>query len=233
MLQRLLGRHAHAAGDPLMVVLDQNAVVEPLAMVRAAAATDRVLLQRAETGRGFAGIENGDAIGRRIDEFGRQRRDAAQPLQKVERGAFGFEQRPGAAPHKRNNFPTLHPGPVAPTHLEHARRIQLPEGFGSDVDAGDDQIGLRENGPARALLGADRGGARNVAAAAILGQCLAHEVAIHLRRKFLGDHYASAGFSVICTPGSAAALNTSASVRDAALRSRSTSLRHAMASSVD
>ena len=81
-MSRLRGAHPRhrrldAAGQPDVVVLDQNAVVEPHAVIDGAAGAHRVLLERAQQRRGLARVEHDDAPARGVDELARQRGDAA------------------------------------------------------------------------------------------------------------------------------------------------------------
>ena len=62
-------------------------------MVRRAAGAHRVLLERAQRRRRLARVEDGDAAAGGVDEPARQRRDAGQPLQEIERGPLGRQQR--------------------------------------------------------------------------------------------------------------------------------------------
>ena len=82
-----------AAGQTDVVVLDQDRVEEADAMVRRAAGADGVLLQHAQRRRRLAGVEDRDAAAGRVDEPARPRRDAGEPLQKIERGALADQQR--------------------------------------------------------------------------------------------------------------------------------------------
>ena len=120
---------------------------------------------------------------RGVDELRRQRGDAAQPLQKVERRALGREQRARVAADIGDDFARLDTRAVAPPHFEDRLRIELTERLGGHVEAGDDEIGLGDDRAARARAPRDRRGAGRIAAAAILGERLAHEVAIGLRRE--------------------------------------------------
>ena len=69
VLHRLDRRMAHPAGQPLVVVLDQDPIVEPLAVIGAAAADDGVLFEDAEARRGLARVQDRDAAGRGIHEL--------------------------------------------------------------------------------------------------------------------------------------------------------------------
>ena len=96
MRARTLDGRLHAAGEPDVIVLDQNRVEEAGAMVRGAARRDRVLLERAQRRRRLARVEDRDAAGRGVDEQARACGDAREPLQEIERRAFADEQRPRA-----------------------------------------------------------------------------------------------------------------------------------------
>ena len=135
----------------------------------------------------------------------------------------------------RSTSSALHARAIPPPHFEHHRGIELAKRFSGHVEAGDDER-RTSRGSRRGRAGpwrspprwwrrrgrdprpAPGGRGRDTRPASAPGSA---------------DHHASAGFSVIWTAGSAAAFNTSVSVREAAFRSRSTSLRQAMASSVD
>ena len=65
----------------------------PTRWLRAAAGAHRILLQRAQRRRGLARVEDRDLPAGRVDEAPRQRRDAGQPLQEIERGSFGRQHR--------------------------------------------------------------------------------------------------------------------------------------------
>ena len=58
----------------------------------------RVFLDRAKRRRGFSRVEHGDPPARRVDESARARRDAREPLEKIERGALRGQQRRGRSP---------------------------------------------------------------------------------------------------------------------------------------
>ena len=55
---RALDGGADAAGKRNVVVLDQNRIIEPEAVIAAAAGADRVFFQRAKSGRGLAGADD-------------------------------------------------------------------------------------------------------------------------------------------------------------------------------
>ena len=75
-----------AAGEPEVVVLDQNPVVEPEAVVRSASAPDRVLLDCPQPGRRLSGVEDRRAgAGDGVHVAAGQRRYARQPAEQVQR----------------------------------------------------------------------------------------------------------------------------------------------------
>ena len=89
---------ADAAREPDVVVLDQDPVVEARAMVAAAAGAHRVLLERAQRRRRLARVEDGDPAVGGVDVAARQRRDAGQALQEVERRPLGGQHQRRRAP---------------------------------------------------------------------------------------------------------------------------------------
>ena len=67
-----------------MIFLDQYGFGEILAMVFAAANADCVFFQGPQAGRCLSRVQNfGAGAFNRADEFARERRDPAQPLQKI------------------------------------------------------------------------------------------------------------------------------------------------------
>jgi hypothetical protein len=99
---QICGSHAlhsthDSTGETYVVVLDQNSVVESEAVVGASTRTDGVLLQGAHQRCGLASVEDGDVTGGRIDELSRERRDAGEPLNEIERRALSCQERIGSA----------------------------------------------------------------------------------------------------------------------------------------
>ncbi len=101
VLGDLLGRcHGlrNATGGMDVVFLDQDAVVQPHALVLSATGPHRVFLGDAQAGQGFARIEDGGVgTAHGVDIRARCRRDSRQGLQKVQRRALGGEQGAGMA----------------------------------------------------------------------------------------------------------------------------------------
>ena len=132
-------RACDAAGEPDVVVLDQDRVEEADAMVRRAAGAHRVLLERAQRRRRLARVEDGDAAAGRVDELARARGDAGQPLQEIERGPLADEQR---ARRTRRRSAISSPGrarvAVVPSRAStRDGRLELPERLERDVEAGE------------------------------------------------------------------------------------------------
>src|SRR5262249_13161144 len=75
-----------------VVVLDEDAVEEAHAVVLAAAAADGVFGQQPPAGQRLARVEDlARQAGHGVHVAARQRRDAAEVLKAIERGAFGGE----------------------------------------------------------------------------------------------------------------------------------------------
>ena len=181
--QRPAHRRPDAPGEPLVVVLDQDGGVEPGAMVGAAAAAHRVLLEDAQRRRGLAGIEDGDAARGGVHEARGQGRDAREPLQEVQRDPLGREQGPGPSGHFGHRLAGFAAGPVAPAHGEDRVGVELPEGRFGDPDAGDHQRRLGDDDAARLHRRVHRGRAGDVAAADVLGEGAGDQVAHELGRR--------------------------------------------------
>ncbi len=97
-LERRLQNLRNAARRRDMVFLDQDAVVQPHALVLSATGPHRVFLGDAQAGQGFARIEDGGVgTAHGVDIRARCRRDSRQGLQKVQRRALGGEQGAGMA----------------------------------------------------------------------------------------------------------------------------------------
>ena len=145
-----------ATGQPLVVVLDQHAVVEPQPMVGAAAAADGVFLEIAKRRRRLSGIEDRDAARRRVDIASRLGRDAAQSLEKIERRPLGRQQRAGPSDDLGDDRSRLALLAVPAMRAERAGVVTLAERLGGDVESGQHQRALRQEDAAGALVRRDR-----------------------------------------------------------------------------
>ena len=137
-------RGLHAAGQPDVVVLDQDRVEQADAMVRRAAGADGVFLQRAQRRRRLARVEDGDAPAGRVDEPPRQRGDAGQPLQEIERRPLADEQRARRARRpRRSRRPRAHASPSCVRRSTSHAGLELAKRLERDVEAGEHAVGLR------------------------------------------------------------------------------------------
>ena len=75
-----------------------------------------------------------------VDEPPRQRRDAGEALQKIERRPFGGQHRRGRAAHFRDDVARRAALAVAACDCEQRTGIELPERLGRDLEAGDDAV---------------------------------------------------------------------------------------------
>ena len=96
-------RDRDRTGDSDVVVLDQDRVVQPGAVIDAAAAGDGVLLEQAQARRRLASVLDGDARAPdRVHHRRRRRRDAGQAAEQVEHHALAGQQRARAAREQRD-----------------------------------------------------------------------------------------------------------------------------------
>ena len=81
-----------------MIIFHQRHVEQTESVIFAAAGNDRCFFQRAQARRCFTRIQNLHATSSsRLDKFPRQRRDPAEPLQKIQCHSFGLENGSGSA----------------------------------------------------------------------------------------------------------------------------------------
>src|SRR5688572_18425891 len=171
-----------------MVVLDQNPVVETRSMIHSAARTHGVLLERAKQWRRLAGIEDRYPPGCRIDKAPRQRGNAGEPLQEIERGPLRRKEAGGVAHICGDRRSRFAPGAVRVVDCHRHARIELTERFRGDFESGDDTGRLRQNDRPRLLLGIDGALGGDVAPAVVLGECSAHQLPIGSSVKRLEGH---------------------------------------------
>src|SRR5260370_13734052 len=96
------------AGDRYVVVLDQDRVVEPEAMVEAAAAAHRIFLERAQARRRFAGAADAQiGAGGMTNIIGGEGCDGREPGAKIQHGALArpHSPRPACNPPPRQSTP--------------------------------------------------------------------------------------------------------------------------------
>ena len=105
-----------------VVLLDQDSVEEPDAVIPAAADAHRIFLRRAQPREGLAGIEQ--PASRALDPLGVGMgggRRAGQKLQEIERRPFSGQERPGR-PRRWNS--TSSAGVRAPSLVRHSIRTR-------------------------------------------------------------------------------------------------------------
>ena len=147
-----------------VVVLDQHRVEQSDAMVGGAAGAHRVFLERAQRRRGLSRVEHGDPPARRVDESARARRDAREPLEKIERGALADRAACGRAGDFRNVFARPTPFAVAPSGRRPPARRRRAARKHSNATSSPAMhaVGLHEEHAASALIGGDRRLGRDV-----------------------------------------------------------------------
>jgi len=142
-----------APGRLDVVVLDQDPVVEPVAVVPPPADPHAVLVKNPQARHGLAGVENhGLRAGDGPDELRRQRGDPAHPLQEVEGDPFGREDAGQVAPDRGQDGPTGHVRAVLERRRKGKAGVTQSEGFSKDLQTGHDQIFLGK-GRRRPLFG--------------------------------------------------------------------------------
>src|SRR5262245_21399270 len=107
---------ANASRGDDMIVLDQDGVEEPGAVVATTAAPHGILLEKAQPWRRLARIDNicTRAL-ERIDIAARERRDAAHAAEEVQGDALSAEDCPRAAGYSRRDL--SRPDPLAVLHM--------------------------------------------------------------------------------------------------------------------
>src|SRR5581483_1996990 len=185
-------RLADAARDTDVVLLDEDAVVETGAVVRAAAAADGVLLERAEPRRRLPRVEDlrAGAVGQ-LDEAACERRDPAEPAEQVERDTLAAEDRAGGAGDLGKDYRDVcDRGALLELRLERHGGVERAEDRVDDRNAADDARLLEQQlGATARVLGNERL-RRGVAAAEILGESRGDDAVDVLRGQL---HRSSAG----------------------------------------
>ena len=105
----MLPRAFHGRTDPAsaldVIIFDQEHVIERQTVVLPPAHAHGILFQEAIAGRCLARVQDRRRRrGYRIDEAARQRGNARQPLQEVQRRALGCQQAPRRAARLSDNF---------------------------------------------------------------------------------------------------------------------------------
>src|SRR6266536_1229485 len=162
-------RLADAAARRDVVVLDEDAVAEREAVVRPAAGAHGVLLQPPPAGRRLARVEEPRPAaprGERVGAAARQRRDTREPLQEVEGGALGREERGQPAPRRADPLAARRARALGA--VEAAGGAEALEDARGDGGPGEDEIVLGQESPLPLRGGVERGLARRVAEEEVL-----------------------------------------------------------------
>src|SRR5579884_4307041 len=174
---RSLHRLGNAAGRGYVIVLDQNGVEQAHAMILRAAGLGRHFLQPPQPRCRFARIEHATFRAfHGVGELGRDGRDAAQPLQKVQRDTLALQQRASEAVDARDLKVLLDSGAAAVQDDQFIDSAALAIDRLQQLHPGQHHRLTRDEGAGGALLLADHQIRRDVAGPDILGQRAAHRV---------------------------------------------------------
>ena len=178
-------RAGQAAAQRGVAAADEDAVLEILAVVDAAATDDRVFLERAQAGHSLAGVEDAGFGARNgPDVFAGDSGDAAHALQEVEHDALGREQGGCIAADDGDGLPALDLDAIknfrvvddleAPTcgcTGLRALRVEDVEQGADRAQAGQDAGLARADGRGTAQFRVDRHGCGDVACCLVFDQC--------------------------------------------------------------
>ena len=140
-------------------------------VVHAAAGFHRRFFKGAQAGRGFARVENlrlRPANG--FDEAARERGDAGEPLQKIQRDALAGEDRAHKAADFEHGVARRDFTAVVAENRDMQSAVHARESFRSRLHAGDDRRFLRYDPRATALIFGHEKFARHVTSADVLGE---------------------------------------------------------------
>ena len=138
----------NAPGDRNVVVLDQDSVVEPEAMVRSPAGDDRPLVERAKARRRLARVENpGGRSTHGLDVTPGLGRDARHSLEEIEGDPFPREQAPGAARDLRDFRSRGDALSFRGERSPNRTRVGEAKDFAGDLETARDEIALGEKKP--------------------------------------------------------------------------------------
>ena len=116
----------HAARRGNVVVLDQDRVEQSHAVIGDAAGRGRPLLQPPQSGSGLARIQHAAVCAfHGVGESARRCSHAAQPLQKIQRHALAFEQRPRAPANRGQHVARGAPVAIALQHRQFVHAAAL------------------------------------------------------------------------------------------------------------
>src|ERR671934_2744044 len=192
-------RGGDRAGEPQMVVLDQDPVVEPETMVRAAAAPHSVFLDSPQPRCGLPRVEDRRAgTGDRLDVAPCQGRYPRQAAEQIEGQPLAAQERARAA--REAGDLALEDFAVRGQRLEPGVRVELDEDGAGELQAAGDAGLLEEDRRfGECVLGNDRLG-RQIAGAEVLGEPVADVDGRQLHGSKTGSW---PGRRTVCKPASA------------------------------
>jgi hypothetical protein len=137
---RSLQRWSDAAGYRDVVVLDENGIIKPKAVVGSPASPNGMLLKRAQSWGGLACADDpGMSMGAYgFDESRRRRGTARHPAQKVQGNALRRENAPGRALQPKGSLSSFHPTTVGAIDGDRNGRVNQGERQMRCIDASDD-----------------------------------------------------------------------------------------------
>lgn len=181
---RMFTRALHRGGDGVrlritqrreMVVLDEHHVPKAEAMVLRAAATDRVLFQFTPARSRLACVENRRAgAGNRFNKPQRDSRNAGEALHKIQRDAFGSEQRASGAFHLHQRRARSNACAVSRDRRDASGCRKRLERDGRKLHSAHDEFLSRHHGCARDSVLRHRRQCRHITTADIFSQRGAH-----------------------------------------------------------
>ena len=153
-----------------VVVFHHDHVVEPEAVVHAAAREDGGLFQRAQAGRGFARVEDArPRAGDGLDKTPRERGGAGKALDEIQRDPLGGEDRAHGAADFEDGVAFRQSRAVLAHHAHFELRIDPPENLRARADARCDGALFGKN-PRASLLLANEVARREIARPEVLGE---------------------------------------------------------------
>ena len=177
----------HPAGVVHVVVLQNNHVEQPVAVVHAAADEHGPFLANAEVRRGFAGVEQlGLGAGQQGVQVGRVGRNAAHALHAVEHEALGRQDAARGALNGKGDVAVFHSGAIGEQRMELQAGVDFGENEGRQRHTGQNAFAFHQQVGPVAGIGRNGGKGRMVAVAHVLGQGRADEAGQRFGRKIGG-----------------------------------------------
>src|SRR4051794_20336565 len=162
-----------------MIVFYEHHIEQAGTVINATASDNRRLLQHAQPRGRFARIEYfGRMITNRINKLPCERRDAAEALKKIQRHAFGFEDRPRNPAQFDNGITGNYRFAVSTKDLDVGLRIDLPKDFRSRPRSSNNPRFMRNYACIGTQLCGNEKLSRDVALAYVFSQCCSDWIVI-------------------------------------------------------